>query len=71
MSLNNNLSNFGGKENESPTKFINEFELRASDLFGYQDEYLLRAVQQILSDIALTWFIQQQPGTTDYYMEPI
>ena len=60
MSLNNNLPNFGGKENELPTKFINEFELRASGLFGYQDEYLLRAVQQVLSDTALTWFIQQQ-----------
>ncbi|CAF3794553.1 unnamed protein product [Rotaria sordida] len=60
MSLTNTLPNFSGKENEMPTKFITEFELRASGIFGYHDEYLLRAVQQALSDTALTWFIQQQ-----------
>ncbi|CAF3411417.1 unnamed protein product [Rotaria sp. Silwood1] len=60
MSLTNTLPNFSGKENEMPTKFLTEFELRASGLFGYNDEYLLRAVQQALSNTALTWFIQQQ-----------
>jgi hypothetical protein len=60
MSINNHLPSFSGKANEMPTKFITEFELRASGLFGYHDEYLLRAVQQVLSDTALTWFVQQQ-----------
>jgi len=60
MSLTNSLPSFGGKANELPTKFITEFELRASGLFGYHDEYLIRAIQQVLSDTALTWFVQQQ-----------
>ena len=60
MSLTNTLPSFGGKANEMPSKFITEFELRASGLFGYNDDYLIRAVQQVLSDTALTWFVQQQ-----------
>ncbi len=60
MSLTNNLPSFAGKSDEMPTKFITEFELRASGLFGYRDDYLLRAVQQVLSDAALTWFVQKQ-----------
>jgi hypothetical protein len=60
MTLTNTLPNFSGKDNELPTKFITEFELRASGLFGYHDVYLIRAVQQSLSDTALTWFVQQQ-----------
>ncbi|CAF1499961.1 unnamed protein product [Adineta steineri] len=60
MTLNNTLPNFGGKETELPIKFIKEFEVRASGLVGYNDDYLLRAVQQTLSDSALTWFIQIQ-----------
>ena len=43
-----------------PTKFITEFEVRASGLFGSHDEYFLRAVKQVLSDTALTWFVQRQ-----------
>jgi hypothetical protein len=60
MSLSNTLPSFSGKENEMPSKFITEFEIRASGLFGYNDDYLIRAVQQALSDSALTWFIQAQ-----------
>jgi hypothetical protein len=64
MSLTNTLPNFSGKETEMPIKFITEFEIRASGLVGYNDDYLLRAVQQALSDSALTWFAliqQEQP----------
>ncbi|CAF4436151.1 unnamed protein product [Rotaria magnacalcarata] len=43
-----------------PTKFITEFEILASGLVGNSDEYLLRAVQQSLSETALTWYIQTQ-----------
>ncbi|CAF1632214.1 unnamed protein product, partial [Adineta steineri] len=60
MTLNNTLPNFSGRETELPIKFIKEFEVRASGLVGYNDDYLLRAVQQTLSDSALTWFIQIQ-----------
>jgi hypothetical protein len=60
MSLTNALPSFSGKETEMPTKFITEFEIRASGLVGTNDSYLLRAVQQVLSDTALTWFVQQQ-----------
>ena len=60
MSINNNLPSFSGQANEMPTKFITEFESRASGLFGYHDEYLLRAVHQVFSETALTWFVQQQ-----------
>ncbi|CAF5089595.1 unnamed protein product, partial [Rotaria socialis] len=49
-----------GKECEMPTKFITEFEILASGLVGNSDEYLLRAVQQSLSENALTWYIQTQ-----------
>ncbi|CAF4254953.1 unnamed protein product, partial [Rotaria magnacalcarata] len=54
MSLAHNLPTFSGKECEMPTKFITEFELRATSLVGYNDDYLLRAVQQSLSETALT-----------------
>ncbi|CAF3957096.1 unnamed protein product [Rotaria sp. Silwood1] len=60
MSLTNTLPSFSGKEGEMPTKFITEFEIRASGLVGHHDDYLLRAVQQSLSDTALTWYIQIQ-----------
>ncbi|CAF1632204.1 unnamed protein product, partial [Adineta steineri] len=60
MTLNNTLPNFSGKETELPIKFITEFEVRASGLVGYNDDYLLRAVQQTLPDSAFTWFIQIQ-----------
>ncbi|CAF4497798.1 unnamed protein product, partial [Rotaria magnacalcarata] len=43
-----------------PTKFITEFEILASGLVGNSDEYLLRAVQQSLSETALTWYVQTQ-----------
>ncbi|CAF4358776.1 unnamed protein product, partial [Rotaria magnacalcarata] len=35
-------------------------EILASGLVGNSDEYLLRAVQQSLSETALTWYIQTQ-----------
>ncbi|CAM4811410.1 unnamed protein product [Rotaria magnacalcarata] len=60
MSLAKILPNFSGKECEMPTKFITEFEILASGLVGNSDEYLLRAVQQSLSETALTWYIQTQ-----------
>ncbi|CAF5190859.1 unnamed protein product, partial [Rotaria magnacalcarata] len=60
MSLAKLLPNFSGKECEMPTKFITEFEILASGLVGNSDEYLLRAVQQSLSETALTWYIQTQ-----------
>ena len=60
MSLNNNLPTFSGKDHEMPTKFITEFELRISGIVGSHHEYLLRYVQQVLSDTALTWFVQVQ-----------
>ncbi|CAF4407581.1 unnamed protein product, partial [Rotaria magnacalcarata] len=60
MSLAKLLPNFSGKECEMPTKFITEFEILASSLVGNSDEYLLRAVQQSLSETALTWYIQTQ-----------
>lgn len=55
MSINNNLPSFSGKSNEMPTKFLTEFELRASGLFGYHDKYLLRAVQQQQKSLITTW----------------
>ncbi|CAF4953510.1 unnamed protein product, partial [Rotaria socialis] len=39
----------------------------ATSLVGYNDDYLLRAVQQSLSETALTWYIQthqEQPVST-------
>ncbi|CAF4471991.1 unnamed protein product [Rotaria sp. Silwood2] len=60
MSLTNTLPSFSGKEGEMPTKFITEFEIRASSLVGHNDDYLLRAVQLSLTDTALTWYIQTQ-----------
>jgi hypothetical protein len=64
MSLTNTLPSFSGKETEMPTKFITEFEVRASGLVGNNDAQLLRAVQQVLSDTALTWLIQIQQEQT-------
>ena len=60
MSFSNSLPIFSGKDGDMPTKFITEFEVRASGLFGCHDEYFLRAVKQVLSDTALTWFVQRQ-----------
>ncbi|CAF1609714.1 unnamed protein product, partial [Didymodactylos carnosus] len=56
MSLNNNLLTFRGKAEDMSSKFITDFELRASGLVGDDDEALLRAVRQLLADSALTWF---------------
>ncbi len=64
MSLAKILPNFSGKECEMPTKFITEFEILASGLVGSSDEYLLRAVQQSLSETALTWYIQTKQEQT-------
>jgi hypothetical protein len=60
MTLNHTLPNFTGKATEMPTKFLTEFEIRATGLVGHSDEHLLRAVQQALSDTALTWYAQTQ-----------
>ena len=46
-----------------PMKFLTEFELRITGLVGYHDEYLLRYIQQVLSDTALTWFAQARQTT--------
>lgn len=58
LPLSNTFPTFSGKEYEMPTKFITEFEIRASSLVGKQDDQLLRAVRHCLTDIALTWFAQ-------------
>ena len=54
----NSLPKFSGKDGEIPTKFITEFEFSATSIFGSNDEYLLRTIQQCLFDTALTWYIQ-------------
>ena len=56
--LTNSLPKFSGKDGEMPTKFVTEFEFSATSLFGSNDEYLLRTIQQCLFDNALTWYIQ-------------
>jgi hypothetical protein len=60
MTINHNLPTFKGLTNDRPIQFLNDFEIRASALVGYNDSQLLQTVHQVLSDGALTWFSQLQ-----------
>lgn len=57
ISLADSLPKFSGKIYEMPIKFITQFQLCVTNLFGSNEQYLLGTIQQCLFDNALTWYI--------------